>query len=307
MDRQIQVMEPVAYDQVFDDDAFLYQVKWDGVRMLAFLAGTQVTLINKHHNDRTSQYIELQGLPGRVEAETAVLDGEIVVMKNGKPSFPAVMSRDRLSQPARIEFMQTAFPVNYMVFDLLYLNGDKLIDQPLEYRQALLRERVNPCAWLHLVEDFTRGSALFDSVCSLDLEGIVAKSRQSRYIGGKKHRDWLKIKYRRRQSCLVGGYTLRGRMVNSLLLGIYQQNDFIYIGRVSSGLTGEHETILSQYLPTIEMQLSPFTNLVQRPATCHFIEPAITVEVEFQEWTEELRLRSPVLKSFITEPAEGVK
>lgn len=301
VDRNLQVMEPVTCSEVFDSDDYLYQVKWDGVRMLSFMDAKGTTLINKRHHDRTAQYPEIQELSARVAARTAILDGEIVVLKNGKPNFPSVMSRDLVASPARVEQLRNFSPINYMVFDLLYLDGNNLIDYPLEHRQERLRETVNPGGWLHLVEDFGSGSSLFHSVCKMDMEGIVAKRRQSRYIAGKKHRDWLKIKYRQTELCLVGGYTLRGRTVNSLLLGLYQQNQLIYVGRAGSGLSNEQEEILSSHLPMREIKESPFANLPRRPAGFHFVNPEITVEVEFQEWTDDVRLRAPVINEFVAE------
>lgn len=300
-DKTFQVMEPISCLEVFDRDDYLYQVKWDGVRMLAFLEAGKVTLINKRHHDRTLQYAELQELPARINARHAILDGEIVVLKEGKPSFPSVMSRDNLRDTVRIERVRKQLPINYMVFDLLHLDGDDLIGQPLEYRQELLRSRIQPGDWLHLVEDFDKGSVLFDSICQMGLEGIVAKQREGRYVSGKKHHDWFKIKYRRRGICQVGGYTLRGAVVNSLLLGWEQDNRLLYVGRASSGLSSRQEEVLADSLPAREINTPPFANLTRRPTGYHFIEPGIKVEVEFAEWTEDLHLRAPVIKKFVNE------
>jgi len=301
VDRSLQVMEPVSCDQVFERQDYLYQVKWDGVRMLAFIQDGQVTLINKRHHERTLQYPELQELPARIAARQAILDGEIVVLKGGKPSFPAVMSRDNQRGEAGIRRVQESLPINYMVFDILQLNGENLTIQPLEERQHLLRERIAPGAWLHLVEDFAQGTALFDSICQLDLEGVVAKQRRGCYIGGKRHRDWFKIKYRRRAECLVGGYTLRGSLVNSLLLGWKQDKQLFFVGRAGSGLNSAQEEILTSFLPGQEIKQSPFANLSRQPAGYHFVKPVIGVEIEFAEWTEDLHLRAPVIKDFIQE------
>ncbi|MGE5391748.1 MAG: non-homologous end-joining DNA ligase [Deltaproteobacteria bacterium] len=298
-DKNLQVMEPVSCGQVFERADYLYQVKWDGVRMLAFIEGGRVTLINKRHHERTQQYPELQKLPGRIQGCNAVLDGEIVALKNGKPSFPAVMSRDNLRDAVRIHQAQSFLPIDYMVFDILHLDGDDLTGRPLEERQHMLRGRIDPEGWLHLVEDFPEGSALFESVCRLDMEGIVAKQRQGRYIGGKQHHDWFKIKYRRKETCRVGGYTLRGAVVNALLLGWEQGEQLLFVGRAGSGLTGQQQETLSRFLPAQETASSPFANITRRPAGYHFVEPALKIEVEFAEWTEDMHLRAPVIKGFI--------
>lgn len=298
-DKSLQVMEPITCSQVFESPDYLYQVKWDGVRMLAFIEDSRVTLINKRHHHRTCQYPELQELPERIAASNAVLDGEIVALKNGKPSFPAVMGRDNLRDSARIRQVQSFLPIDYMVFDLLHLDGNELTSRTLEERQQLLRDRIDPGGWLHLVEDFSEGSALFESICRLDMEGIVAKQRRGRYIGGKRHHDWFKIKYRRRETCLVGGYTLRGTAVNSLLLGWEQGERLLFVGRAGSGLNGQQEEVLSSYLPAWEMSDSPFVNVSGHSRGYHFVKPVLKVEVEFSEWTEDMHLRAPVIKGFI--------
>jgi len=301
VDRTLQVMEPVSCDQVFDRDDYLYQVKWDGVRMLAFVEAGQVTLINKRHNERTLQYVELQGLIERLEANNAILDGEIVVLKNGKPSFPSVMSRDNLRDASKVENVRNLLPINYMIFDLLHLDGKDLRYMPLEERQGLLHSRLQEGDWLHLVEDFAQGSSLFNSICQLEMEGIVAKQKQGRYIGGKHHHDWFKIKYRRRETCLIGGYTLRERTVNALLLGQEQENGLLFVGRAGSGLNSQQQETLSRYLPAYEKERSPFANITRRPNGYHYVEPFIKVEVEFSEWTGDLHMRAPVIKNFVDE------
>ncbi|WP_054693160.1 non-homologous end-joining DNA ligase [Syntrophomonas palmitatica] len=304
-EKLLQVMEPVSHPAAFDNADFLYQFKWDGVRMLAVLEGDSVKLINKRGHERTLQYPELQKLPQLVKARQAILDGEIVVLKGGRPSFPTVMRRDQASQAKTIEHLQYMLPVNYMVFDLLSIDNELLLDRPLEYRQEKLRQKVTNQDFLQLVEDFPQGVALFNSVCAMGLEGIVAKHRQSRYIAGKKHRDWLKIKCRLKQNCLIGGYTLRGQVVNALLLGVYQDDRFIFVGRAGSGLNSEQQEILSSGLPPLRCDKSPFDNLTRPPAGGYFVEPRLGARIEFQEWTEEMSLRSPVIKEFaVLTPAE---
>lgn len=155
-------------------------------------------------------------------------------LKGCKPSFPSVMSRDNLRDASKIEMMQSFLPVNYMVFDMLHLDGQDIMDLPLEERQGLLNNRLKEGGWLHLVENFAQGSSLFDSICRLEMEGIVAKQKKGRYIAGKSHHDWVKIKYRRRETCLVGGYTLRGSTVNALLLGWEQVNGLLFVGRAGT-------------------------------------------------------------------------
>ncbi len=291
-------MEPIKRDEVLDRDDFLYQVKWDGVRILAGITDEKVSLINKRGNERTGQFPELQSLPRLIRADSVVLDGEIVVLRDGKPSFPAVMQRDRASQPATISLLTRTLPVAYMVFDLLYLNGQDLRGKGLLERISLLAELFTDQDYLYQVQSFTEGSTLFEAVKNAALEGIVTKRKNSCYRPGKQHQDWYKIKCLRRQKCLVGGYTIRGLQVNSLLLGVYREGKLRFAGKAANGLNSEHWQMLSEQLPGLEISNSPFAD--PTPKEAHYIQPQLAVLVEFLEWTDSLQLRFPVIKSFIS-------
>lgn len=295
--KEYPVMEPVKRDEVWDSDDFLYQVKWDGVRMLAGVDGQKVSLLNKRGNVRTLQYPELQSLPRLIAAESAILDGEIVVLKEGKPSFPTVMQRDLAGNPSTIKLFTRVLPIAYMVFDLLYLNGQDLRRKTLTERIALLEDLFTDQDYLYQVLRFEQGSTLFAAIKEANLEGIVAKRKNSLYLPGKQHKDWYKIKYLRRQKCLVGGYTLRGQQVNSLLLGVFREDKLYYAGKAANGLHTAHWQTLSAELPRLVIKHSPFSNAV--PKGSYFIEPHLAVLVEFMEWTDSLQLRFPVIKSFI--------
>ncbi|MEN6347862.1 MAG: hypothetical protein ABFD08_00480, partial [Syntrophomonas sp.] len=258
-----------------------------------------VKLINKHNRDKTPQYSELNVLPQIIEAKNAVLDGEVVVLKDGRPSFPTVMIRDHCTDIKKIAGLKNTLPVNYMVFDLLYLDGENLMSQDLSTRKMKLHDIFKQQDSIFLVEDFNEAELLFRAVESMGMEGIVAKNRYSSYIQGKKHKEWFKIKCRRTQNCLIGGYTLRGKMVNSILLGAYRDNNFIYIGRAGSGLSSAQQEVLSRELPNLQKKTSPFINLNKVPVNYFFIDPLLGVKIEFLEWTDDLHLRSPVIKDFL--------
>ena len=296
--KDYKAMEPIKRDEVWDSDDFLYQVKWDGVRILAGIAEGKVALINKRGHERTKQFPELQSLPGIIRADSVVLDGEIVVLREGKPSFPAVMQRDRTSNPSTIGLLSKTLPVAYMVFDLLYLNGQDLRGAPLLERSSLLAEQFTDQAYLYQVQSFAEGSSLFEAVKHADLEGIVVKRKNSLYRSGKQHQDWYKIKCLRSQKCLVGGYTLRGQQVNSLLLGVYREGQLRFAGKAANGLNTQHWQMLTAELPGLEISSSPFAD--PTPKEAHFIQPQLAVLVAFLEWTDALQLRFPVIKSFIT-------
>ena len=293
---EIKTMDPIIREDAFDSEDFLYQVKWDGVRILTAISGDTVFLRNKRGNKRTEQYPELQSLAKLPGVKNAVLDGEVVLLREGKPSFAGVMQRDRLKTASSIAHGK-ALPISYMVFDLLYLNGRDLRKESLLERTSQLTELIDNQEYLHQVESFSKGKILFESVRSIGLEGIVAKRKTSLYGIGKSHHDWYKIKCLQTQNCLVGGYTTRGNQVNALLLGVISDGKLSFAGKAANGLSSAHLTTLSEELPGLEVSKSPFAEQPQRDH--HYIEPRLAVLVEFLEWTDSLHLRFPVIKAFL--------
>lgn len=298
--KLIQPMEPLMQEEVFDSDQFTYQLKWDGVRMLAYIDQSRVELINKRLNNRTVQYPELQVLSSLLQGRKVILDGEIVAFQESRPSFPTVMRRDSARSEQSIKLLLEEVPVSYIIFDLLMDGDQDLRALPLVQRQQRLQELVRPEASIHLIEDFPSGSSLLAAVKTANLEGIVAKRKSSHYLAGKKHRDWFKIKYRRRQACVVGGYTTRNGVANSLLLGVYQNESLHYVGRAGSGMSEKEWKEVNTVLRNLQINNSPFVTLPSILAReTLFIGPCLVVEVEYAEWTDNMHLRSPVIKGFL--------
>lgn len=290
-------MEPIMREQVFDSEDFIYQLKWDGVRMLAYSGKNQVELINKRLNNRTAQYPELQVLSSLLNGRQVVLDGEIVAFKDSRVSFPAVMRRDNARSERSIAMLLKEVPVSYIVFDLLWDKDKDLRNLALMERKQRLQELLTPHEGIHIIEDFPSGSSLFTAVQAANLEGIVAKRKVSSYLAGKKHREWFKIKNRRRQTCVIGGYTMRNNIANSLLLGMYEEESLHYIGRASSGLSENDWKELHSLLSSLHSDKAPFVSLPSKIAReSYFVKPDLVVDVEFAEWTENMHLRSPVIK-----------
>lgn len=298
LNKFTKVMEPINYPTAFNNSDYIYQVKWDGVRILSFIDGEQIRLINKHQRDKTLQYPELHRLSDSINAHSAILDGELVVMKNNRPSFPLIMCRDRSMKKETIKDLQTRIPVNYMLFDILYLDGKDLRNMKLTDRRQVLEDIIIHEDFLHLLDNFNEGESLFNSVKSMGLEGIIAKKSSSLYKAGKLHHEWWKIKCWRSQNCMVGGYTVKANKVNSLLLGVYRDEEFTFAGRAASGLGYKDLDILSKELPLIEIKHSPFANLPDSVKGYHYVKPLLGLEIEFLEWTEKLHFRSAIIKGF---------
>jgi len=288
MPATVQPMEPVLAAKPFDRQDYLYQVKWDGVRMVAFVANGVVRLQNRHYRDRTQQYPELTALAGLLGERSAILDGEIVAFREGKPHFPAVLQREQRRIAGEI-------PICYFVFDLLWLDGWDWRPKPLEDRQEQLTALFEGTALVQQVESHPSGQALFAAVGRLGWEGIVAKKRHSPYLGGKS-RHWLKIKHWQERCFVIGGYLTSDGRLRSLLLGLYEWDGRLrYVGKAGSGLRVSETVALLACLEPIGQPATPFQTGTW-PRNGHWVEPVLTVTVQFQEWTDSLTLRSPVVK-----------
>ncbi|NLB18008.1 MAG: DNA ligase, partial [Syntrophomonadaceae bacterium] len=265
------------------------------VRIIVFSNGCKVTVQNRRLNERTLQYPELQIISDLIPFPV-ILDGEVIALKNGTPSFPQVMRRDRIQSAQTAQSMGSQIPIAYMVFDLLYYQDQSTLQLPWHQRQEILRDILPPQEPFHLVENFAQGIVLFEEISRLGLEGIVAKVTDSPYLTGGKSRLWLKIKNRPRITCLIGGYTMRGNTINSLLMGLLQdEENLLFIGRVGSGLTDKEWSQLTQILSAERRKSPPFLN-PPRIKGVFWVEPHYSILVEYAEWTEESRLRSPVIK-----------
>lgn len=298
----IKPMEPIPCQKLIEEKRFIYQVKWDGVRMLAFVSNHHVRLWNRKQHERSEQYPEMKQLSNCIRADSCVLDGEMVVMRNQRPHFPSIMQRDNCQTAPRIAALSRLLPVYYVIFDLLQVDDENLTGYPLLERRTRLNTLldINKCPGCHLIEDFSKGKSLFEAVQSANLEGIVMKALDSTYHPGRTHQAWFKIKCRRQIQCIVGGYLTVQRRPRSLLLGINQNGILQYVGKASTGLKEDDWMMLMDELKSWEVRLNPFNNTlaVNSSGDMHFVKPLLGVDIEFQEWTDHMQLRSPVIRGF---------
>ncbi len=297
----VQPMQPVSRKEPLNSPDYIYQIKWDGVRILALVDERQVTLKNRKGRERTAQYPELRKLADLKGIKNAVFDGEVIALSGGKPSFARLIQRDFCSRDPVIRALQRKIPCTYCLFDLLYLNDADLTGRPVEERQRLLRQIVETAPPLYLNDNFDDGGALYREIEQAGMEGIVAKKRGSPYRSGRKSAEWLKIKPRRRQLCAVGGLTMTGGVVGALLLGAYREGELLYIGKAGSGLK-EDELLLLRDHALGESSSTPHFSNPPRGRDFLWLEPRMTVQVEFAEWTDDLRMRAPVVLGFTDRP-----
>ncbi|QKG84377.1 hypothetical protein GXN76_07730 [Kroppenstedtia pulmonis] len=298
--RWMTPMEPVTRKDIFQDTDFLYQVKWDGVRMIADNSDT-LRLINRRGNERTEQYCEIAEAIREVSLPTSVLDGEIVVLHEGKADFYRLLKRELASHPQKIANLRRDIPVVFIVFDCLMVQNEKLLQCPLAERQERLYELLSahPHPLIHYCDSFDDGIGLWKETEKRKWEGVVMKHRASLYHPGQKHPSWIKIKHFRHMIVYVAGVTFRGGIVNSLLLGKKEESGWVYIGRAGSGLDERERYLLTKWVEHIKQ---PHPSVLNPPRDRHreitWVKPALAVEVRYLDWTLSGTLRSPTIVGF---------
>ncbi|MFZ5826943.1 MAG: non-homologous end-joining DNA ligase [Bacillota bacterium] len=307
--------EPMLLERAekpFADPDWLYQVKWDGVRNLTLVEGERVRHWSRRRRERTIHFPEFGGLATALGGRRAVLDGEIIVLKEGKPSFSGILERD-LAGGAPDARKVRERPATLMLFDLLELGDQPLYDRPLTERLTLLEEMLPATDLWQVVASFpgAEGPALYQAVVEAGLEGVVAKRRSSRYQPGARSRDWLKLKRKGQMLAVVVGFTNPSGRPGALLLGAYQQGRLRYIGRAGSGIAAADLATLRAHLRPAPCPFPRVPSLRDRfagdPGPVVWVEPRLTVQVAFTEWTEEQRLRDPVVIGFSDQPPEAAR
>jgi len=283
-----------------EDGGWAYEVKWDGVRAIAYSRPGELRLESRNLNDITVSYPELARLNRELSSHSAVLDGEIVAFDaTGRPSLETLQRRMHVSSGAQARRLMKDTPVTLMLFDLLWLDGHSLMDLRYEERRELLTAlELNGASWQtpeHVLGD---GAALLEASAAQGLEGILAKRLDSVYRPGVRARGWVKIKSVGRQELVVGGWMpgkgKRKDTIGALLLGVHDDGTLRYVGRVGSGFDETDLQRLSALLTPLERPTSPFTTGERPPREAVFCEPRLVVEVEFAHWTQAGSLRAPV-------------
>lgn len=297
--------EPVKTDQPPDGERWIAQIKWDGVRMLTYMDEGEVRLVNRRLNDKTLQYPELLPVKDYCKASSVILDGEVIALEEGKPSFQRVMKRDRMRRADNIPSTVKRIPVVHMLFDILYYNGEWVTGLPLRQRQELLADIINPNEQVQLVPSVSEYNQLFAITGQHGLEGVVYKDLNSLYgIDGKDSR-WQKHKHYRDLIAVIGGVTFRNGIVNAVLLGLYDQGNLYYIGHAGTGkLTAGDWRLLTEQIRPITIPERPFINTPERLKDTAWVNPALTVKIRFMEWTRDGVLRQPSIQGFVAASPE---
>lgn len=288
-----------------DDAGWAYELKWDGLRSLAFLADGGVRLTSRTGRDITHAYPELARAPAAVTAAQAVLDGEIVVLAGGSwPDFEALQQRMNIGSAAQAAVLATRLPVTYLAFDVLWLDGRPLLELPYTSRREVLEDLGLQSGRWQVPPSFVgeRGADVQAVSVQQNLEGVMAKRLRSRYEPGRRSPAWRKIKNLFRQEFVIGGWKPgeggRAGWIGSLLVGVHEDGALLYSGHVGTGFTQQTLRMLADRLGPLRRDTSPFDDPVP-PEDARFarwVEPVLVADVAFVGWTKSGRLRGPAYK-----------
>ncbi len=296
MPRHIKPMLATLTDAAFSDDNWLYEIKWDGYRAIAYIKDNKVELRSRTDISFTDKYSPiteaLQSWP-----VNAVIDGEIVTVDdNGLARFQLLQTWNKNQEGQLL----------YYVFDLLWLNGRDLTDAPLEERKALLQALIPADGPVRYSEHITaKGEAFFEVAKAQGLEGIMAKRAGSAYHINFRSGDWLKIKTTFRQEVVIAGYTeprSSRQYFGALILGVYnKEGKLVYVGHTGSGFNEKGLEAVWKKLQALVAKKCPFETVPRTNMPATWVKPVLVGEIKFQEWTRDGSARQPIFMGLRTD------
>ena len=285
-------------------DGWTFEPKYDGIRVLAYATSTEIKLMTRNGKDKEQQFPEIVAALKKLAAQTKrslVLDGEIVALVDGEPArFQELQSRMHVKELHAIARYSSTMPAALILFDILVDGDDVLIREPWSERRARLVKRVGKRVTPQLrVTESSEGDGkkMLENARRQGWEGIIAKRIDSRYEPGNRSRNWLKLKIEFRQEFVVGGYTEPRNSrehIGALLLGYFDKDRFIYVGHTGGGFTRKGLEEMYRRLKALERKTPPFEETPKTNEKAHWVKPEVVVEVKFNEWTADRRLRQPI-------------
>ena len=302
--REILPMLATLSEQPFDDDDWIFELKLDGIRAIAIKDGDRVELLSRNQRSLTRRFPGLVRALQTVPADTVVLDGEIVAFdEEGRSRFSLIQPRINLSQESDIEKAERAIPVFLYAFDLLYINGYSLREFPVLDRKSVLRKLIpSNEGWIRYSDHVEgQGQEFFRVAAEHDLEGVVAKRKDSTYHQ-RRSRLWLKIKTTRSEDFVVIGFTAPAatrKFFGALVLGLYDHSgQIVYVGRAGSGFDDNGLRQAHEMLMPLTRKRAPLTDIPRELSKTNWVQPKLVCEVKFNEWTLDGKLRAPIFQRF---------
>lgn len=279
--------------QPFDSDEYIYELKLDGERCIAYLDRDKTILKNKRNILMLPKVLELAEIHKNVNVR-CILDGELAVIKDGRPDFFEIQKRSMMSNPVKIDMAAKKYPACFTAFDILYYENRQVTDLPLTERKELLQKAVISENGRFAVSRFIEknGIQFYALAEQQELEGIVAKRKDSKYYFDKRTKDWIKIKYLQDDDFVVLGYVPKENSMNSIILGQYSNGQLVYKGHVTLGVGGEP----FRKIKTLNKTDCPFSEIPKGNENAVWVTPELVCTVKYMMKTESGGMRQPVFK-----------
>lgn len=283
-------------DTLPSGEDYLYEIKLDGQRTIAEISSKSLLLYTRNFQAVTDKYPELKEMQSNLKTKDAILDGEIVALRDGIPSFELLQQRINLRNSRALLLAVQEIPVIYYAFDVLKIDGKSLLKTPLMSRKNLLNGIFATTDRLKILPWFDSRDFTIDKAIEFGYEGVVAKKRSSFYYPGQRTDCWFKQKFQQYASFVICGWLEGGRSKSfgSLLIGTYQGDRLSYAGRVGTGFTESTIVDLMRKFHHLSSKTCPFARSVQIPGKVHWLKPQLMAKVKFKEWTNARVLRAPV-------------
>src|SRR6266403_1998409 len=297
MPREVSVTLAKLADKPFSDPNWLFEIKWDGIRTVAFVENGDVRLFSRSKRDVTAEFPEFQDLAKHLRAGTAIVDGEIVTLdENGRSDFQKLQNRFGVTKPS--QKLITDIPLTYYFFDALYCNGFDVRKTPLLQRKELLRQMLRGASRVRYSEhQLENGKELYAVAKENGLEGIVGKQIESPYTGNRTG-FWLKFKIVNELDAVIIGWTAPRRTrqyFGALVLALYdEKKDLQFIGSAGTGFDQKTQQDLLAQLKKLRVARSPLRNPPKLREHVEWVRPALVARIKFANWTEDNHLRAPV-------------
>lgn len=290
------IMPMLLYQvEPFDDENYIYELKLDGIRCLAYLDENTVILRNKRNKDVTDIYPELSNIHNCAKKK-CILDGELVIFKDGRPDFYSLQARSLKKDPFKIKLAANKLPVQFVAYDMIYVDGERITEKPLMKRKEMMAENLSESNGLSISRYIEKdGIAFFDLAKKQGLEGIVAKKKDGKYYIGKRTREWVKIKVLQDEDLLVCGYQPDSDgFVKDLILGYYEGKSLKPRGKVYLGVSKEERNIIKNFAERHTLSKALFDEYQEKNII--WLKPELVGTVQYMHTTETGSMRQPVWK-----------